>query len=166
MCTSRRRHTLRKRLYQSEISLYNTDSTRLGKFIFVKESKFLLFQAVLQQDIHRALQKKKDEYVKKVVDTVISNLQYCVKRGSQKPTKNKVGDKLLSVLSDRREENGRNISRSRNLGDSRVIRAATRRQPSWLSLKPILQTRVGRESRKCLYREGNLLSGFLCHRIL
>lgn len=90
----------------------DVERSKLKKFTFSKETKYLLLQAVRQHDAHRAPHGSKDEYFTKVLHTVIANLPPRMWETVQKPKMKTMRDKLRAVMAERRETNKRNANSS------------------------------------------------------
>lgn len=89
------------------ITSVDWNETRLKKFIFDKDAKHTLLQAVRQHNAHRAAHGKKDETFENVKETFIENLPECIWRRYQKPSMKTVRDKLRSMMVARRKTNKR-----------------------------------------------------------
>lgn len=81
--------------------------TKLRKFIFVKETKTLLLQAMRRHNAHRSAHVKKDETFENFNEKLVQNLPECVWRRYHKPTMKTVREKLRYLIAKRRQTDKR-----------------------------------------------------------
>lgn len=77
---------------------------KLRKFMFTKETNYLLLQEMRDHDAHRAPRRKKNEALKKAKETLVDNIPEVTWLRYQKLQMETVRDQLRSLLASRREE--------------------------------------------------------------